>query len=56
MLPMVESFFPFLHTHLRGDPIPCLISVVVSPCRARAGFRISHYILVSDPGGGDGGR
>ncbi len=37
-------------------PIPCLGWVIVSPCGARVGFAISHYITVSSPAGGTDGR
>jgi hypothetical protein len=35
---------------------PCLGWPAVTPCGARAGFSISHYITVSSPSGGAGGR
>src|SRR5436305_7388741 len=41
---------------LTSAPSPCLTSLVVSPCGVRVGFWISHYIVVSSPDGGVGGR
>jgi len=35
---------------------PCLTGLVVSPCGARAEFSVGHYIVVSSPPGGAGGR
>ena len=35
---------------------PCLTSLVVNPCGARACFWFSHYIVVSAPAGAGGGR
>jgi hypothetical protein len=41
----------------RGErPIPCLTSVVVSPCGVRIEFLVGYYIVVSSPHGGGGGR
>ena len=35
---------------------PCLTCSVVSPCGARGGILVGHYIVVESPLGGDGGR
>lgn len=47
--------YNFLHDSTFGSS-PCLTSLVVSPCGARAEFWISHYIVVSSSGGAVGGR
>src|SRR5262249_52369797 len=44
-----------LRNHPRS-PSPCLGWRVVSPCCVRCDFWISHYITLSSPSGGSGGR
>ena len=39
-----------------GLPSPCLGWRIVSPCGARLGFFVSHYMTVFSPSGGAGGR
>jgi hypothetical protein len=45
-----------LPTNNGGVASPCLTGLVVSPCGARAEFSVGHYIVVSSPPGGAGGR